>query len=65
VSRLLVRRLHAAGAGIWVWTVDRPSEITRLRALAVDGICSDDPASHSWEEQVAEQIADADGAGET
>ena len=25
-----------------------PSEIVRLRELAVDGICSDDPASHGW-----------------
>jgi glycerophosphoryl diester phosphodiesterase len=48
VSGLLVRRLHAAGAEIWVWTVDRPSEIGRLRELGVDGICSDDPASHGW-----------------
>jgi glycerophosphoryl diester phosphodiesterase len=48
VSRLLVHRLHAVGAEIWVWTVDRPSEIVRLRELAVDGICSDDPASHGW-----------------
>jgi glycerophosphoryl diester phosphodiesterase len=49
VSRLLVRRLHRAGAEIWVWTVDRPEEIERLRHLEVDGICSDDPASHIWE----------------
>ena len=33
------------------------SEIDRLRRLDVDGICSDDPASHGWEEQVAEQVA--------
>jgi len=26
-----------------------PSEIDRLRRLKVDGICSDDPASHGWE----------------
>ena len=57
VSRLLVHRLHAAGAEIWVWTVDVPSEIERLRELGVDGICSDDPSSHGWEEQVAEQVA--------
>ncbi len=50
VSRLLVHRLHASGSEIWVWTVDRPSEIARLRALGVDGICSDDPASHGWGE---------------
>jgi glycerophosphoryl diester phosphodiesterase len=48
VSRLLVHRLHAVGAEIWVWTVDGPSEIVRLRQLGVDGICSDDPASHGW-----------------
>jgi glycerophosphoryl diester phosphodiesterase len=48
VSRLLVHRLHRAGAEIWVWTVDLPSEIDRLRHLEVDGICSDDPASHGW-----------------
>lgn len=50
VSRLLVHRLHHAGAEIWVWTVDRPEEIERLRRLEVDGICSDDPASHVWED---------------
>ena len=33
VSRLLVHRLHAAGAEIWVWTVDQLSEIDRLREL--------------------------------
>ena len=49
VSRLLVHRLHRAGYGIWVWTVDVRSEIDRLRRLDVDGICSDDPASHGWE----------------
>jgi glycerophosphoryl diester phosphodiesterase len=49
VSRLLVHRLHRAGAEIWVWTVDVASEVDRLRRLEVDGICSDDPASHGWE----------------
>jgi glycerophosphoryl diester phosphodiesterase len=48
VSRLLVHRVHQAGAEIWVWTVDLPAEIDRLRRLEVDGICSDDPASHGW-----------------
>jgi glycerophosphoryl diester phosphodiesterase len=43
-----VHRLHAIGAEIWFFTVDRPSEIARLRQLGVDGICSDDPASHGW-----------------
>jgi glycerophosphoryl diester phosphodiesterase len=54
VSRLLVARLHAVGAEIWVWTVDRPADIVRLRQLHVDGICSDDPASHGWDEHIAE-----------
>jgi glycerophosphoryl diester phosphodiesterase len=58
VSRLLVRRLHAVGAEIWVWTVDRPSEIERLRSLGVDGICSDDPASHGWSEKLAEKLSE-------
>jgi glycerophosphoryl diester phosphodiesterase len=49
VSRLLVHRVHQAGAEIWVWTVDVRSEIDRLRRLQVDGICSDDPDSHGWE----------------
>jgi glycerophosphoryl diester phosphodiesterase len=51
VRRLLVHRVHHAGAEIWVWTVDVREEIDRLRRLQVDGICSDDPASHSWQEQ--------------
>jgi glycerophosphoryl diester phosphodiesterase len=58
VSKLLVRRLHAAGAEIWVWTVDRSSEIERLRGLGVDGICSDDPASHGWGEKLAEKLSE-------
>jgi glycerophosphoryl diester phosphodiesterase len=60
VSARLVQRLHAAGKQIWVWTVDRPSEIVRLRQLHVDGICSDDPASHGW----GERLADLLGGGE-
>ena len=48
VSRLLVHRVHRIGGEIWVWTVDRPKEIERLLRLEVDGICSDDPASHGW-----------------
>jgi glycerophosphoryl diester phosphodiesterase len=58
VSRLLVHRVHKAGAEIWVWTVDRPEEIERLRRLEVDGICSDDPASHAWAKDEAESAED-------
>jgi glycerophosphoryl diester phosphodiesterase len=49
VSRLLVHRVHGAGACIWVWTVDGPAEVERFRGLGVDGISSDDPASHGWQ----------------
>jgi glycerophosphoryl diester phosphodiesterase len=58
VSRLLVQRLHSAGAEIWVWTVDLSSEIERLRGLGVDGICSDDPASHGWGEKLAGKLSE-------
>ena len=43
-----MHRVHRIGGEIWVWTVDRPKEIERLLRLEVDGICSDDPASHGW-----------------
>ncbi|MBM3151450.1 MAG: glycerophosphodiester phosphodiesterase [Chloroflexi bacterium] len=40
----LVRRVHAAGRRIHVWTVNAPDEIERLAGLGVDGIFTDDPA---------------------
>ena len=46
VTRLIVRRVHGAGAQVWAWTVDERGEIARLARLGVDGIASDDPASH-------------------
>jgi glycerophosphoryl diester phosphodiesterase len=46
VTRLIVRRAHGAGAQVWAWTVDDPREIARLARIGVDGIASDDPASH-------------------
>jgi glycerophosphoryl diester phosphodiesterase len=40
-----VRRWHAAGYAINVWTVDDPTELRRLDALGVDGVFANDPAA--------------------
>jgi hypothetical protein len=38
-----VARVREAGLGIICWNEDRPEEITALRQVGVDGICSDAP----------------------
>ena len=43
VDEVLVRAVHSAGAGILVWTVDDPTEMNRLIAWGVDGICTNYP----------------------
>lgn len=43
-SASFVRRLHAAGATVWCWTVNDPGRARRLAARGVDGIISDNPA---------------------
>lgn len=43
VDEALVRAVHAAGAGIVIWTVDDPVEMARLIAWGVDGICTNFP----------------------
>ncbi len=39
----LVKQIRDAGLGVYVWTVDKPEEITRFKGLAVDGITTNDP----------------------
>ncbi len=40
----LVRTVHDAGARVFVWTVDEPSDMARFVAWGVDGICTNFPA---------------------
>jgi glycerophosphoryl diester phosphodiesterase len=39
----VVQATHRAGVGVIAWTVDDAARIATLRALGVDGICTNDP----------------------
>ena len=42
VNAAVVDQLHAAGKKVFVWTVDKESEMRSFAALGVDGLISDD-----------------------
>lgn len=39
IDRAMVEKLHGAGKKLIAWTANDPSEIERLTALGIDGIC--------------------------
>jgi glycerophosphoryl diester phosphodiesterase len=43
ITRRVVQAAHRAGVGVIAWTVDDAARIATLRALGVDGICTNDP----------------------
>jgi glycerophosphoryl diester phosphodiesterase len=43
VTRARIRRAHAAGLKVHVWTVNEPREAKRLARWGVDGVFTDDP----------------------
>lgn len=43
VTAAFVKKAHAAGLGIYVWTVDSPAKAKQLRTAGVDGIATNRP----------------------
>ncbi len=43
VDRALVEAVHRAGARLFVWNVDQPSEMARVVSLGADGLCTNFP----------------------
>ncbi len=54
-DRALVAAVHQAGARLFVWNVDQPSEMERMLSLGADGLCTNFP-------DVARRIVDATAA---
>lgn len=44
VSVRLIRRVHAEGKKLYVWTVDDPLAMTRMISIGVDGLITNEPA---------------------
>ncbi len=45
VTRALVNEVHQVGGRVIPWTVNEASDVARVTAMGVDGICTDDVAS--------------------
>jgi len=43
VSAPAVERAHGAGAAVWAWTVDDPTELARVDAAGVDAVITNNP----------------------
>jgi len=43
IDEALVMAVHAAGLGIYAWTVDEPRTMRDLLAMGVDGLCTNHP----------------------
>jgi glycerophosphoryl diester phosphodiesterase len=42
IDQRLIDEVHAVGGRVIAWTVNAPRDVQRMRALGVDGICTDD-----------------------
>ncbi len=56
VDPTFVAAVHDAGADLWCWTVDATRALKRVKALGVEGICSDRPESHGFSRPPASAV---------